>query len=172
MPTEPKWLDAREDRAWRAFVHAHHRLTVRLNQLLLQESRLTSADYQILAVLSEHPTGRMPAGELCAVVQWEKSRLSHQVRHLQEQGLVGREPNPADGRSSMICLLPAGRRVIEDTAPQHVDNVRRHFIDLFSPAELDMLTALNERVLRRLDEEPAGQPAPEEPVGQPAPEEP
>jgi DNA-binding MarR family transcriptional regulator len=154
MPTEPNWLDSREDRAWRAFIRAHHRLAVRLNQLLLQDSGLTQADYEILAVLSEHPTDRMPSRELCALLQWEKSRLSHQVRHLQEQGLVDREPNPADGRSSMICLLPAGRRAIEDAAPQHVHNVRRHFIDLLTPAELDMLTALNERVLRHLDEEP------------------
>lgn len=150
MPTEPDWLDSGEDRAWRAFMHAHHRLTVRLNQLLVQDSKLTSADYEILAVLSEHPTGRMPAREVCALIQWEKSRLSHQVRHLQEQGLVVREPNPADGRSSMIVLLPAGRCAIEAAAPEHVRNVRRLFIDLFSPAELDMLAALHERVLQHL----------------------
>jgi DNA-binding MarR family transcriptional regulator len=96
----------------------------------------------------------MPAQELCALLQWEKSRLSHQVRRMQEQGLIVREPNPADARSVVICLLPAGRRAIEDAAPQHVDNVRRHFIDLFTPAELDMLAALNERVLRHLADEP------------------
>ena len=26
MPTEPNWLDPREDRAWRAFMHAHDQL--------------------------------------------------------------------------------------------------------------------------------------------------
>jgi DNA-binding MarR family transcriptional regulator len=165
MPTEPNWLDPREDRAWRAFVHAHHRLTVRLNQLLLQDSGMTTADYEILAVLSDPPEGRMPARELCALLQWEKSRLSHQVRHLEEQGLVAREPNPADRRSAMICLLPAGRRAIEDAAPGHVSNVRRDFIDLFTPTELDMLAALHERVLRNLAEEPRpGQPASGEPA--------
>jgi hypothetical protein len=35
-----------------------------------------------------------------------------------------------------------------------VHNVRRHFIDLFTPAELDILAAFNERVLRHLAEEP------------------
>jgi DNA-binding MarR family transcriptional regulator len=95
----------------------------------------------------------MPAQELGALVQWEKSRLSHQVRRMQEQGLIVREPNPADGRSAMICLLPAGRRAIEAAAPQHVHNVRRHFIDLFTPAELDTFAALNERVLHHLAEE-------------------
>jgi DNA-binding MarR family transcriptional regulator len=152
MPTEPDWLDTREDRAWRAFMHARHQLNARLNQHLLQDSGLSEADYEILAVLSEHATGQVPAQELGALVQWEKSRLSHQVRRMEERGLVVREPNPADGRSAMIRLLPAGRRAIEDAAPQHVHNVRRHFIDLFTPAELDTFAALNERVLHHLGE--------------------
>src|SRR5262249_52598782 len=108
MPTEPDWLDPREDRAWRAFMHAHHQLALRLRQRLLQHPGLSWADYEILAVLSEPPTGHMPAQELGALVQWEKSRLSHQIRRMEEQGLIVREPNPADGRSAMICLLPAG----------------------------------------------------------------
>ena len=150
MPAKPRWLDSREDRSWRAFIHAHHQLSVRLNRLLLQDSGMTDADYKVLAVLSEHPTGRLSAQELCGLLQWEKSRLSHQVRRMAERGLIAREPNPADGRSAMICLLPAGRRAIQDAAPQHVHNVRRHFIDLFTPAELDTLAALNERVLHHL----------------------
>ena len=84
---------------------------------------------------------------------------------MQEEGLIVREPNPADARSVMIGLLPAGRRAIEDAAPQHVHNVRRHFIDLLAPAELDTLAALSERVLRHLAEEPfPGPSAPGEPA--------
>ena len=79
---------------------------------------------------------------------------------LEERRLIDREPNPADARSVMICLLPAGRRAIEDAAPQHVHDVRRHFIDLFTPAELDTIAALNERVLHHLAEESL----PEEPT--------
>jgi DNA-binding MarR family transcriptional regulator len=165
MATEPEWLDYREDRAWRAFVHAHHRLMVRLNQLQIQESGLTVADYELLAVLSGDAAGRLPARDVCTLLQWEKSRLAHQVRHLKEQGLVTRERNPADGRSSMICLLPAGRRAIEEAAPQHVHNVRRLFIGLFSSAELDMMAALHERVIGHLAEERAAEePTPVEPA--------
>ena len=64
----------------------------------------------------------------------------------------------------MIILLPAGRHTIEDAAPQHVHRVRRNFIDLLTPAELDMLTALNERVVHHLAEEPfPGHPLPASP---------
>lgn len=154
MPTEPQWLNAQEDRAWRAFTHSHHQLTVCLNRLLLRDSGLTGADYEVLAVLAGLPEGGMPAQEMGALLRWEKSRLSHQVRHLQEQGLVARELNPADRRSALIVLLPAGRRAIEDAAPEHVRNVRRHMIDLFTPAELETLAGLSERILGHLAEEP------------------
>ena len=153
MPTDPTWLDAREERAWRAFRHASHRLSLRLQQHLLQDSGLSGADYEVLAVLSGHPAGRLPAAELGALLQWEKSRLSHQVRRMQERDLVRREPNPADARSAVVRLLPAGRRAVEAAAPLHVDAVRRHLVDLFTPDELDTLAALNERIVRHLADE-------------------
>ncbi|MFB4302549.1 MarR family winged helix-turn-helix transcriptional regulator [Actinomadura sp. NTSP31] len=153
MPTEPKWLTPHEDRAWRAFVHAGHQLDARLNRHLLQDSGLTQADYAVLAALSEHACDRMAARELCATLAWEKSRLSHQIRGMQKRGLISREPNPDDARSVMIRLLPAGRRAIENAAPAHVHRVRQHLIGLFTPAELDTLATLNERVLNHLAEE-------------------
>jgi DNA-binding MarR family transcriptional regulator len=146
---EPNWLNAHEARAWRAFIDAHHRLEVHLARRL-QESGLSGADYEVLAVLSALDGDRMPARALCDALGWEKSRLSHQVRGMQKNGLVSREPNPDDARSTMVCLLPAGRAAIERAAPGHVEDVRRNFIDLMTPAELDMLAALNERILHHL----------------------
>lgn len=169
MAAEPEWLNPREDRAWRAYMHAHDQLQNRLRRRLLQDSGLSEADYKILAVLSEHPAGRMPARELCGVLDWEKSRVSHQVRRMEEQGLIARGPNPYDARSAMIVLLPAGRRAIEDAAPSHVANVRRLFIDSLSPAELDTLAALSERVLRHLAEEASSEePTPDGVANSPA----
>ena len=146
---EPNWLNAREACAWRTFVDTHYRLEFHLTRRL-QEAGLSGADYEVLAVLSGHDGDRMPARDLCNTLGWEKSRVSHQVRRMQKDGLIGREPNPDDARSTMVCLLPAGRAAIEKAAPGHVEDVRRNFIDLLTPAELDMLAALNERVLRHL----------------------
>jgi len=151
---EPKWLNEREDRAWRAFMHAHHQLVAHLNRGL-QASGLSGADYEVLAVLSSLDGDRMPAHELCTTLDWEKSRVSHQVRRMEIDGLLTREPNPDDARSTMVRLLPAGRAAIEKAAPEHVADVRRSFIDLFTSAELDMLAALNERVLTHLAKEDA-----------------
>ena len=67
--------------------------------------------------------------------------------------MIARKTNPSDARSSMICLQPAGRAAIGEAAPRHVDNVRRHFIDLLTPTELDVLAAVQERVLQHLAED-------------------
>jgi DNA-binding MarR family transcriptional regulator len=48
----------------------------------------------ILAVLSGHPAGRMSAQEPSASLEWEKSRLSHQVRRVEHLGLIARERHP------------------------------------------------------------------------------
>lgn len=149
---EPNWLNAREDRAWRAFTYAHDQIEAHLSRCL-QASGLSGADYTILASLSDHDEGRMPSHNLRNALGWEKSRLSHQLRRMQQDGLISREPNPDDARSTMVCLLPAGRAAIEKAAPRHVADVRQNFIDLFTPAELDMLATLNERVLHHLAED-------------------
>jgi DNA-binding MarR family transcriptional regulator len=146
---EPNWLNPREHRAWRAFIDARHQVGVHLDRGL-QESGLSGADYEVLALLSDHDGDRMPSHELRNALGWEKSRLSHQLRRMQKDGLISREPNPADARSTLVCLLPAGRAAIEKGAPGHVADVRRNFIDLLTPAELDLLATLNERILQHL----------------------
>jgi DNA-binding MarR family transcriptional regulator len=155
---EPNWLSPDEDRAWRAFLFAQRQLVARLNRGL-QESGLSGPDYDVLVVLSALDGDRMRARELCSTLGWEKSRLSHQLRRMQQDGLISRELNPDDARSTMVRLLPAGRAAIETAAPGHVADVRRNFIDLFAPAELDTLATFNERVLHHLatdDGSPAG----------------
>jgi DNA-binding MarR family transcriptional regulator len=149
---EPNWLNRREERAWRAFVYAHYQLELHLSRRL-QESGLSGADYEVLAVLSALDGDRMSARDLGNALVWEKSRVSHQVRRMEKDGLIAREPNPDDARSTMVCLLPAGLAAIEKAAPGHVEDVRGNFIDLFSAAELDILAALNERILHHLAEE-------------------
>lgn len=146
---EPKWLNPDEDRAWRAFVFAQRQLVARLNRSL-QEMGLSGPDYDVLVVLSAVAGNRMRARDLSLALDWEKSRLSHQLRRMQQDGLISRELNPDDARSTVVALLPTGRAAIERAAPRHVEDVRRHFIDLFTPAELATIATLNERIMRHL----------------------
>ena len=145
----PDWLNPDEHRAWRAFVFAQRQLVTRLNRGLHQ-SGLSGPDYDALVVLSASDGDCMRARDLYTALDWEKSRLSHQLRRMESDGLIRRELNPDDARSTMVRLLPAGLAAIETAAPGHVADVRRNFINLFTAAELNTLATLNERILHHL----------------------
>jgi len=149
----PRWLDEREQHAWRSIRTMNHRLSIAVERRLVLESGLSVADYQVLVPLSESAEGRLRARDLARGAGWEKSRLSHQMRRMEQRGLVEREDCPTDARGAYVRLTPAGRTAIESAAPGHVEAVRRLFLDVLEPAELDVLAAVADRVLARLAEE-------------------
>jgi DNA-binding MarR family transcriptional regulator len=147
----PRWLDEGEQRAWRSYLQMHGQLLARLNRQLQADSGLSLADYEVLVQLTEVPDGRLRPFELQRGLQWEQSRLSHQLTRMQRRDLVRREGCTDDGRGAFIVLTEAGRRAIEAAAPGHVDAVRRLFLDRLTRDQLTMLGRLSIQVLNRLD---------------------
>ncbi|MEU4367890.1 MarR family winged helix-turn-helix transcriptional regulator [Micromonospora chersina] len=146
----PRWLDAREARAWRGYRRMRRLLDLELARELMQDAGLSEPDYDVLSDLSETPDQRLRLSELADRMLWSRSRLSHHLARMQQRGLVTREEHPSDGRGSIVVLTPAGRAAIEAAAPGHVAAVRRHLIDLLTPEEIDALGALTQRVVDRL----------------------
>lgn len=144
------WLDEREQRAWRGFLSAHAQVGGRLRRSLLRECGLSDADYAVLVHLSEAPDGRLRVYQLVDELSWEKSRLSHQLRRMQERGLVEREGCATDRRGSFVVLTAEGRATVEAAAPRHVADVRRWFVDALTPAQLDALAEITEAVVDHL----------------------
>jgi DNA-binding MarR family transcriptional regulator len=81
---------------------------------------------------------------------WSRSRLSHHLARMEQRGLVGREECETDGRGAVVTLTDKGLRTIEEAAPLHVEAVRRHFIDLLDPAQIDAFADIGERVVTHL----------------------
>ncbi len=145
-----RWLDEREERAWRALQFMQMRLTAELAHQLATESGLSYQDYLVLVALTDRPDGRMRLFELARDLGWEKSRLSHHVARMIARGLVRRERCETDQRGAFVVVTNQGRKAIEAAAPGHVEAVRRHFIDLLTPRELKTLSAVAGRVLNEL----------------------
>ncbi|WP_433266721.1 MarR family winged helix-turn-helix transcriptional regulator [Micromonospora vinacea] len=145
-----RWLDEREDRAWRGYRRMRRLLDLELARELTQDAGLSEADYDVLSDLSETPQGRLRLRELADRMLWSRSRLSHHLTRMQQRGLVTREECADDARGSVVVLTPAGRQAIESAAPGHVAAVRRHLIDLLTPAEIDALGTLTHRVVDHL----------------------
>ncbi|MGH3751139.1 MAG: MarR family winged helix-turn-helix transcriptional regulator [Pseudonocardiaceae bacterium] len=147
---EPLWLNTREQQAWRAFLDVRRELLAELNRQLTRDAGLSGADYELLAPLSEASDGRMRPVDLARQVDWDRSRLSHQITRMQERGLVRREECCTDARGAFVVLTDHGRKVIESAAPGHVRSVRHFFLDLLQPGEIDTLISIFDRVLNRL----------------------
>jgi DNA-binding MarR family transcriptional regulator len=148
--TEVRWLDEQEQRAWRSLMVMQDGLSQFLERQHRHRSGLSTADYQVLAHLSEVPEGRLRSFELGQLLRWEKSRLSQHLGRMHNRGLVTRERCLTDQRGAVVTITPHGSEVIKAAAPQHVADVRDVLIDHLAPEELEMLTTIGDKVRERL----------------------
>jgi DNA-binding MarR family transcriptional regulator len=147
---EARWLDEREQRAWRALMVMQDGLSEFLERRLRTRCGLSQADYGVLAHLSEAPEGRLRPFELGRLLRWEKSRLSQHLGRMEKRDLVTREPCATDQRGAVVVLTDRGRVLVEAAAPLHVGDVREVFIDHLSPDELETLATIGDTVRARL----------------------
>jgi DNA-binding MarR family transcriptional regulator len=56
--------------------------------------------------------------------------MTRRLNALEARGLIRREPDPDDGRSTGVSLTRAGKRLVEAILPEHVANEQRLLSDL------------------------------------------
>lgn len=141
------WLNDSEQAAWRSFLAMHTQVQHALRLQLQRDTELSASDYEILVCLSEALDGTLRSYQISAIVQWEPSRLSHQLRRMNDRGLVDRQDCPTDGRGVTVAITARGRDAITRAAPLHVAEVRRVFIDRLSPTQLDQLVSIAQSIV-------------------------
>ena len=130
-----RWLNADEERAWRAFL----RIMVAVQTGTARDLAaigLSEPDYEVLSTLSERPGHTSTLREQAGKMGWSRSRLSRHATRMEARGLLRRAPDPTDGRGCLLMLTAEGLDILENAAPAHVESVRRHFIDRLIPADL------------------------------------
>ena len=148
----PRWLDAEEQRAWRAWLYSTTLLQDRLERDLTHSTGISSAYYEILVQLSEAPDRRMRMSQLADRCLASRSRLSHAVSRLEERGWVQRRVCAEDGRGQLAVLTDAGFAALEAAAPVHVEGVRTHLFDQLSPEQIAAMRDIGETLVHSLDE--------------------
>lgn len=123
----------------------------RLARELTAETGLSMADYTVLSNLVEADERTWRVTELADHMQWSQSRLSHQIRRMEERGLVRREEADDDARGTVVVLTRDGLRAIAAAAPGHFRSVRRHMIDLLTPEQLELLTEIADTVVDQIE---------------------
>ncbi|MCV7203375.1 MarR family transcriptional regulator [Mycolicibacterium peregrinum] len=136
------------------------RMSYEMNRQLQADSCLSLADYDVLVALSNVGDDGMRVSDLAAQIGWERSRLSHQLRRMEQRGLTERRASVEDGRTTNVILTEMGQQAIEEAAPGHVDLVRRLFFDPLPENLLAPFTAALEHIHVNLDHNSSLPPAP------------
>jgi DNA-binding MarR family transcriptional regulator len=148
---EPRWLDAEEQKAWRAWLYSTQLLQDRLDRELMHSTGISHAYYEILVALSETPGRMMRMSELADRCLSSRSRLSHAVSRLEERGWIRRQVCAEDGRGQLAVLTDDGFAALEAAAPVHVESVRTHLFDQLSPQQVEHMRDIGETLLHHLD---------------------
>jgi DNA-binding MarR family transcriptional regulator len=151
LPGEPRWLDAEEQKAWRAWLYSAQLLLDRLDRELTHQTGISHAYYEILVALSETEGRMLRMSELADRCLSSRSRLSHAVSRLEERGWVRRQVCADDGRGQLAVLTDEGFAALEAAAPIHVESVRTHLFDQLSPEQVAAMRDLGETLLRHLE---------------------
>ena len=144
--------------AWASYQRMRVRLAGRINRELSRATGLSEADFEILVALTEAPDESVRALALRCGLEWEKSRLSHQLRRMEERGLVMRMDCAEDNRGSVVRITDAGRKIAADARQHYEQAVRRYVLDVLTPEQLAALGTIAETVLTQLEEPHAHEP--------------
>jgi DNA-binding MarR family transcriptional regulator len=149
-----RWLNADEERAWRAFLRIM--VVVRTGTARdLAAIGLSEPDYEVLSTLSERPRHTSTLREQADKMGWSRSRLSRHATRMEARGLLRRAPDPTDGRGCLLVLTAQGLDALENAAPAHVESVRHHFIDRLTLPDLAALEQIARRLeLHQADDDP------------------
>jgi len=102
----------------------------------LSSTGLRLSWYDVLLELNAAPGRTLRMTELGARVVLSRERVSRVVAELERAGLVRREPNPDDGRSSFAVVTAQGRSRLRAAAPTYLAGIERHYTSHLSDQEV------------------------------------
>jgi DNA-binding MarR family transcriptional regulator len=127
--SEPRWLSESEQRVWRNYTAATKLVAERLDRQLQRDAGMPTTYYEILVALSEAPDRELRMSELAEFTRSSRSRLSHAIARLEENGWVTRRSCPTDKRGAFAVLTDEGMKTLVKAAPTHVNEVRASLFD-------------------------------------------
>jgi DNA-binding MarR family transcriptional regulator len=149
---QPRWLSDEEQAMWRWYIESTQMLMDRLDQELQRDSGIPHTYYEVLVRLSEVPDHRLRMSALADRSMSSRSRLSHAVARLEENGWVRREICATDRRGQLAVLTDAGFAALAAAAPGHVEGVRTHLLDPLTAEQVKQLGEISRVIAERLRE--------------------
>ena len=122
---------------WRSFRHAAHEVNAAIESDLIAATKLSGADHGILSRLAEAEARSIRQQELCELMQWDRTRLSHHLTRMEGRGLVKRSKQ--NGGGTWVSLTAAGDQARAAADPIHAEAVKRCFVSKLTQAQREAL---------------------------------
>jgi DNA-binding MarR family transcriptional regulator len=120
---------------------------------------LNQSQFGVLAALRRAgPPYCLSPTELYNSLLVTSGAMTNRLERLALSGYIERIPDPKDGRSMLVALTPAGKRLIERVVRPHYENEHRLLAPL-SPEERTQLADLLKRLLLELEDDVSPPPA-------------
>lgn len=144
---EPHAFTQEELVVWRGLIRLREAITREIDERLRDEGLISLADYGVLITLVTEPGYRLRMSDLGGRRMLTPSGITRVVVKLEREGLVQREPDPADGRAAFAVLTEDGLKALRRAQVVHHDVVRSLFVGNLGTAELRQLARLFEKAL-------------------------
>ena len=108
-----------------------------------RRERKAARSLNLLQVIASGEATR--PSEIAAREQVHQSLVTRQIREMEDAGYVSVNANPADGRSCLVELTPAGADELNRLTQTGLDRFAS-FVSEWEPADVRMLTALLEKL--------------------------
>ncbi|MFD8707716.1 MarR family winged helix-turn-helix transcriptional regulator [Kitasatospora sp. NPDC059648] len=149
--TETRSLEPREWEFWDVWMRAQRLLARELERGLQRDCDISKAEFSVLVTLWQAADREWRVGELSESLDWDKSRVSHQLTRMEKRGFVERTRYGADGRRAGIGLTAEGRRIAQSAIRVHGGNIRHHVLDSLTPEQASAIRAWSEQTVDRLE---------------------
>lgn len=118
-------LTPQEQRLWHAWKTAAEQVRQRVADDVKAGSGLSDQDFGIVTRLVELGDGELRQNDLGALLQWDRTRLSHQLTRMEKRGLLSRRS--VEG-GVLVRVTDEGADLVRVARPIHAAAVREHLL--------------------------------------------
>nr|WP_281372962.1 MarR family winged helix-turn-helix transcriptional regulator [Kineococcus aurantiacus] len=115
---------------------------------------MSPVQFQVLATLGEPGAPDYRMTDLADRIVYSRSGFSYQAGQLEKRGLIARERDGHDERSTVVRLTAQGRDLLARVMPGHVEVVRELLLEALPPRDLQTLRGVLDPVRDRLRSRP------------------
>ncbi|MDQ7807523.1 MarR family transcriptional regulator [Amycolatopsis sp. A133] len=143
-------LSSAEWAFWDSWMRAQRLLAKEVDRVLQRDFGISKAEFSVLVTLQAAPDGQMRVTDLAESLDWEKSRVAHQLTRMERRGLLERSEAGAAGRRTGVTLTPSGKEVVERAIRGHAHTIRRLAFDRLSPEQAAAIGAWSSGLVEHL----------------------